>query len=153
MPSRAPAAPQPVAVLCGQSGSAAVLEKRSFMTTSHYQDQIALIAQRLEDADAVLVGGASGMSTANQHDFYGYSKYFRDHFGKFQQNYGIRSLCYALYHRYPSSEERWAYLAKHGALMYDQPPGQIVSPGVVYEKRFSRGWVPDQLITAESRAG
>lgn len=64
------------------------------------------------------------MSTANQHDFYGYSKYFRDNFSAFQKNYGIRSLCDALYYRYPSSEERWAYLAKHGALMYDQPPGQ-----------------------------
>lgn len=94
------------------------------MSDQHYQEHIATIARKLEDSDAVLVGGASGMSTANQHDFYGYSKYFRDNFSEFQKNYGIRNLCGALYHRYPSCEERWAYLAKHGALMYDEPPGQ-----------------------------
>lgn len=91
---------------------------------AEYQNQIATIYHKLEEAEAVLVGGASGMSTANQHDFYGYSKYFRDNFSEFQHNYGIRNLCDALYYRYPSSEERWAYLAKHGTLMYDEPPGQ-----------------------------
>lgn len=89
-----------------------------------YHDYIATIYQKLQDADAILVGGAAGMSAANQHDFYGYSKYFRDNFSEFQRNYGIRNLCDALYHHYPSSEERWAYLAKHGRLMFDQPAGQ-----------------------------
>lgn len=91
---------------------------------AEYYDQIATIYHKLQGADAILVGGASGMSTANQHDFYGYSKYFRDNFSEFQRNYGIRNLCDALYYRYPSSEERWAYLAKHGTLMFDEPPGQ-----------------------------
>lgn len=99
-------------------------EKRITMTEHHHQDTISLIAEKLHEAEAVLVGGASGMSTANQHDFYGYSRYFRDNFSEFQKNYGIRNLCDALYYRYPSSEERWAYLAKHGALMYDEPPGR-----------------------------
>ncbi|HDR9224221.1 TPA: hypothetical protein QDB19_000393 [Burkholderia vietnamiensis] len=94
------------------------------MTEQQYQDHIATISQKLKEAEAILVGGASGMSSANQHDFYGYSKYFRDNFSEFQKNYGIRNLCDALYYRYPSSEERWSYLAKHGVLMYDEPPGQ-----------------------------
>lgn len=94
------------------------------MTTQHYQEHLATIARKLEEADAVLVGGASGMSTANQHDFYGYSKYFRDNFGEFRDAYGIRNLCDALYYRYQTSEERWAYLSKHGALLYDEPPGK-----------------------------
>lgn len=94
------------------------------MTAQHHQDYLATIARKLEEADAVLVGGASGMSTANQHDFYGYSRYFRDNFSEFQDAYGIRNLCDALYYRYQSSEERWAYLSKHGALLYDEPPGQ-----------------------------
>ncbi|CAB3832268.1 Protein ADP-ribosyltransferase [Achromobacter mucicolens] len=89
-----------------------------------HREHIAAIARKLEEADAVLVGGASGMSTANQHDFYGYSKYFRENFGEFRDAYGIRSLCDALYYKYGSSEERWAYLSKHGALLYDEPPGQ-----------------------------
>ncbi|YCI27608.1 hypothetical protein M1E08_11660 [Erwinia sp. PK3-005] len=89
-----------------------------------FHDHIATIYQKIQQADAILVGGAAGMSAANQHDFYGYSKYFRDNFSEFQRNYGIRNLCDALYYRYPRSEERWAYLAKHGRLMFDQPAGQ-----------------------------
>lgn len=58
------------------------------MTAQHHQDHLATIARKLDEADAVLVGGASGMSTANQHDFYGYSKYFRDNFGEFRDAYG-----------------------------------------------------------------
>ncbi|HBP0978986.1 TPA: NAD-dependent protein deacetylase [Pseudomonas aeruginosa] len=94
------------------------------MTDQNYKDHIPEIARRIEEADAILVGGASGMSTANQHDFYGYSKYFRDNFSEFQDAYGIRNLCGALYYRYKTSEERWAYLSKHGALLFDEPPGQ-----------------------------
>lgn len=92
--------------------------------TEHYKEYIVTIAKQLQEADAILIGGASGMSAANQHDFYGYSKYFIQNFSEFRDNYGIRSLCDALYYPYKTSEERWAYLAKHGALLYDEPPGQ-----------------------------
>ena len=97
---------------------------RAMSDQLQYQNNISTIYQKIQDADAILVGGAAGMSAANQHDFYGYSKYFRDHFNEFQRKYGISNLCDALYHNYPSSEERWAYLAKHGRLMFDQPAGQ-----------------------------
>ncbi|OWQ78012.1 SIR2 family NAD-dependent protein deacylase [Stenotrophomonas maltophilia] len=91
---------------------------------TEYQRQIETVSRLIEECDAIVVGGASGMSTANQHDFYGYSKYFREHFSDFQRAYGLRSLCDALYYRYQSCEERWAYFAKHGSLMFDQAPGR-----------------------------
>lgn len=105
-------------------GSPGHQRKSAGMTDQHYHENIDTIFRQIEQADAIIVGGAAGMSAANQHDFYGYSKYFRDNFSEFRDAHGIRNLCEALYHRYPSREERWAYLAKHGALMYDQPPGQ-----------------------------
>lgn len=94
------------------------------MLSQQYQDNINTILQKIKEADAVIVGGASGMSTANGHDFYGHSKYWIDNFSEFEKNYGIRGNFQALYYNYPTSEERWAYLSKHCTLMFDTPPGQ-----------------------------
>lgn len=94
------------------------------MNTEKYQSYIELIHTKITEADAILIGGASGMSSANQHDYYGYSKYFRDNFEEFRDEYGIRNLCDALYFNYPTREERWGYLSKHGKLLFDQPAGQ-----------------------------
>ncbi|MCT8976755.1 hypothetical protein N4T77_09100 [Clostridium sp. CX1] len=89
-----------------------------------YQDNINTIIQKIKEADAIIVGGASGMSTANGHDFYNHSKYWIDNFSEFEKNYGIRGNFEALYYKYKTSEERWAYLSKHCTLMFDTPPGQ-----------------------------
>lgn len=94
------------------------------MLSQQYHNNIKTILQKIREADAVIVGGASGMSTANGHDFYGHSKYWVDNFSEFEKNYGIRGNFEALYYNYPTSEERWAYLSKHCTLMFDTPPGQ-----------------------------
>ncbi|MMZ43448.1 hypothetical protein D1872_49970 [compost metagenome] len=94
------------------------------MLSQQYQENISTILQKIREAEAIVVGGASGMSTANGHDFYGHSKYFIDNFSEFEKNYGVRGNFESLYYKYPTSEERWAYLSKHGTLMFDTPPGQ-----------------------------
>lgn len=94
------------------------------MISQQYQDNINLILQKIREADTIIVGGASGMSTANGHDFYGHSKYWIDNFSEFEKNYGVRGNFEALYYDYPTSEERWAYLSKHCTLMFDTPAGQ-----------------------------
>ncbi|MEK4439322.1 hypothetical protein [Paenibacillus sp. FSL K6-2862] len=94
------------------------------MSSQQYQDNIATVLTKIREAEAVVVGGASGMSTANGHNFYERSKYWIDHFSDFERKYGIRNNFDALYYKYPTSEERWAYLSKHATLMFDTPPGQ-----------------------------
>ncbi|HIG0358567.1 TPA: NAD-dependent protein deacetylase [Clostridium sporogenes] len=94
------------------------------MESKQYEENIATVLQKIKEAEVIIVGGASGISTANGHDFYNNSKYWRDNFSEFEKNYGIRGNFEALYYRYQTSEERWAYLAKHCTLMFDTPPGQ-----------------------------
>lgn len=60
---------------------------------SQYEDMLATILQKIEEAEAVVVGGASGMSTANGHDFYGPdSKYWLDNFSEFKEKYGLHGI-------------------------------------------------------------
>lgn len=89
-----------------------------------YQTQLQTILDKIDAAEAVVIGGASGMSTANGHDFYNRSDYFLKHFSEYEQKYGYHGNFQALYHHYPNSAARWGYLAKHGALMFDEPAGQ-----------------------------
>ena len=56
-----------------------------------YDEQVERLAQEVEEADCVLVGGASGLSAAGGGDFYyGDTPSFRAHFGKFAEKYGIK---------------------------------------------------------------
>ena len=55
-----------------------------------YQAQITEFARRVKEADCIIVGGASGLSSAGGGDFY-YSgtPSFQKHFGKFADKYGF----------------------------------------------------------------
>lgn len=77
-----------------------------------YEEQVRRFAQAVRDADAVLVGGASGLSAAGGADFYyGDTPSFREHFGKFAEKYGIRGAFDGSFRRWESPEEKWAYLS------------------------------------------
>ena len=54
-----------------------------------YEKQIETLLQELEEADCVVVGGASGLSAAGGGDFYyGNTPSFQKYFGKFAEKYG-----------------------------------------------------------------
>lgn len=58
-----------------------------------YDQQIKDFARMIEEADCVLVGGASGLSAAGGGDFYYEDNVtYRRHFGKFAERYGFRAL-------------------------------------------------------------
>ena len=55
-----------------------------------YGQQIETFARMIEDADCVLVGGASGLSAAGGGDFYyDDNATYRKHFSKFAERYGF----------------------------------------------------------------
>ncbi|WP_044470022.1 hypothetical protein [Mannheimia massilioguelmaensis] len=89
-----------------------------------YEQDLQQAFECIQQAEAVVIGGASGMSTANGHDFYHNSDYFKKHFSEFQEKYGVTGCFKALYYAYPTSKERWAYLSKHATAMFDEPAGQ-----------------------------
>lgn len=77
-----------------------------------YDEQISLFAAKVQEADCIVVGGASGLSAAGGGDFYyGDTPSFREHFGKFADKYGIKGAFDGSFRRWESPEEKWAFLA------------------------------------------
>lgn len=89
-----------------------------------YQDNIGILLQKIEEADAILVGGAAGMSTAAGFNWYRTDETFLNHFGKFAEKYNIESIFYGFYYRFITREERWAYIATLIKFVYDSKVGQ-----------------------------
>lgn len=77
-----------------------------------YVEQIHQFAKLVEEADHIVIGGASGLSAAGGGDFYyGDTPSFRKYFGKFADKYGIKSAFEGSFKRWDTPEERWGFLA------------------------------------------
>lgn len=77
-----------------------------------YAEEIALLKEKIREADIVIVGGASGLSAAGGGDFYyGDTPSFRQYFGKFAAKYGFAGAFAGMQYRWPTDGERWAFVA------------------------------------------
>lgn len=82
-----------------------------------YEEQIKEAANRLVEADAVLIGAGAGMSTAAGLNYGG--KRFTDNFSEFIEKYGkmyMKDMYTAGFYPFPSQEEKWGYWSKHAYL-------------------------------------
>jgi NAD-dependent SIR2 family protein deacetylase len=94
------------------------------MLSQQYQDNIDTLLKKIQEAEAIVVGGAAGMSEAIGHSFYHTDENFLKHFGKFADKYGIKNLFEGFYYRFSTREERWAYLATEIKFIYDAEAGR-----------------------------
>ena len=88
-----------------------------------YEVQIKRAAERLAQAEAVLIGGGSGLSTAAGLVYKG--SRFTDNFGEFIEKYGRRympDMYSAGFYPFAAEEERWGYWSKHAFLNRIEPP-------------------------------
>lgn len=93
--------------------------------TLSVQEKLETMLQWIDEAEAVVIGGASGMSAACGFDYYShYNPFFMKYFTDFGEIYQEPSCWQLLYHHYNSHEERWAYMARSGCVMLDLPAGQ-----------------------------
>lgn len=77
-----------------------------------YEELVKEFARMVEEADCILVGGASGLSAAGGGDFYyANNESYRKHFGKFADKYGFKGAFEGSFFQWPSPESRWGYLA------------------------------------------
>lgn len=77
-----------------------------------YEVQIRDFAQKVKEAECIIVGAASGLSASGGGDFYyenndSYKKYF----GKFEEKYHFNGAFDGMMHPYETREEFWGYLA------------------------------------------
>ena len=73
-----------------------------------YEEQIAAFAREVASADAILVGGASGLSASGGGDFYyADTASFRAHFGKFAEKYHFVGAFNGMRAPFQSRAEFW----------------------------------------------
>lgn len=89
-----------------------------------YADKLTRLRALIADADAVVLGIGSGVSTAAGYDFYHGSKAFDRRFGTFERGHGFGTLFDGLYHVFGTNEEQWAFDAAVMDFVTGLPVGQ-----------------------------
>jgi len=70
------------------------------------------IADRIEDADAILITASNGMSITEGLHIFANNDAFHEVFGDFERRYGVRSILEGMFYRWPSLEEKWAFISR-----------------------------------------
>ena len=78
----------------------------------------------IDDADAIVVGIGSGMSSAAGFNHYNRAGMTRAGMEDWQRAFGFKSLFDGFYHLYPSLEQQWAYYARYIHFMLSEPASQ-----------------------------
>jgi len=70
------------------------------------------MAQKIKEADHIIIGGASGLSASGGGDFYYEDNAsYRKYFGKFAEKYGFNGAFEGMRYPWKTREEYWGYLA------------------------------------------
>lgn len=89
-----------------------------------YKEQIKQAVRMIEEADALLIGAGSGLSTAAGLQYSG--SRFTDNFSEFIEKYGseyMQDMYSAGFYPFSTEEEKWGYWSKHSYMNRIQPDG------------------------------
>ena len=86
-------------------------------------DALRLLARKIEESDAVLIGGGSGLSSACGYNHYHWTPWFEERLAPCIERYGFTSPFAGFYHLFSNYETQWAYYAAYMKAMYDAPIG------------------------------
>ena len=74
-------------------------------------NKIYKIKELINNADCILIGGGSGLSTSAGIEYSG--KRFKENFSDFIKKYNFTDMYTSSFYDFESEEEKWAYWAKH----------------------------------------
>ncbi|MDY2612621.1 MAG: Sir2 silent information regulator family NAD-dependent deacetylase [Lachnospiraceae bacterium] len=97
------------------------------MKKSEVKTMIEQLKQKLERADAILIGAGAGLSTAAGLTYSGAR--FEQYFSDFQQKYGITDIYSGGFYPFDTLEEYWAWWSRH--IYYNR---YVNAPVPVYQK-------------------
>ena len=80
-------------------------------STEKYSDKIKKLKDEIVQADAVMIGAGSGLSTSAGFTYSG--ERFRKYFGDFAEKYEISDIYSGGFYPYPTLEEYWAWWSRH----------------------------------------
>ncbi len=76
-----------------------------------YEEQIKTLVDKINEADCIIVGGASGLSAAGGGDFYYEDNAsYRKYFGKYAEKYVFKGAFAGSFYQYSDPAEKWGYL-------------------------------------------
>lgn len=91
--------------------------------TQSFSDNIKLLKEKMEKADAILIGAGAGLSTSAGLTYSG--KRFDKYFSDFKEKYGITDMYSGGFYPFGSLEEYWAWWSRHILInRYDVPLGK-----------------------------
>lgn len=70
------------------------------------------IAEKIKNADAILIGASNGLSITEGLHLFADNQALEEIFGDFKRKYGIRSILHGTSARWPSEEEKWAFWSR-----------------------------------------
>ena len=88
------------------------------------QAKLRELAERIDQADAVVIGGGSGLSSAAGYDHYHWSPALSEALSPFREQYGFTSPLAGFYHCFSSYGEQWGYYSQYIRFMWEAPTGQ-----------------------------
>ena len=84
----------------------------------------ARLAERVSEAECVVVGAGAGLSTAAGFTYDGGR--FRQYFSDFEKKYGFHDMYSGSFYPFPTAEERWAYMSRMiWVNRYQSPPKPV----------------------------
>lgn len=98
-----------------------ILTQKSILT---YSEQIGKVRQALHEADAVVIGAGSGLSTSAGLTYSG--PRFQEHFGDFIQKYKIQDMYSGGFYPFETLEEHWAWWSRQIMInRYEKAPKPV----------------------------
>ena len=88
------------------------------------QAAIQELAERIGQADAIVIGGGSGLSSAAGYDHYHWSPALSEALAPFRERYGFTSPLAGFYHCFSSYGEQWGYYSQYIRFLWEAPTGQ-----------------------------
>lgn len=76
-----------------------------------YDERVGKLKELINDADYIIIGAGAGLSASAGLEYGG--ERFRKNFPEFIEKYGFQDMYSPMFYPYGSSEEKWAYYAKH----------------------------------------
>ncbi len=92
--------------------------------TANYSERIKTFKQQIDQADNIIIGAGSGLSSAAGIDYAGPD--FRREFREWIDRYGITDLYSSSFYPFKTDEERWACWAKHIWFARYQPEAKLL---------------------------
>lgn len=100
------------------------LKTRTMESTNNYYSKIKQLKQALNQADAIVIGAGSGLSTSAGFTYSG--ERFERYFGDFIEKYGFEDMYSGGFYPFDSLEEYWAYWSRYIYInRYMDPPKPV----------------------------